>query len=280
MRRIESGECTPFLGAGASYPALPLGAEVAKQWAEAYGYPKPEEAEDLVRIAQFLAVQYDSTFPKDEIRKLLKGKPAPDFAQPDEPHDALAQLPLPVYMTTNYDSFMVQALENRRKKPVREMCYWNRLIDSSSSVFSNGGHDPDPSNPLVYHLHGCLDDKHSIVITEDDYLDFLVKLGKDDQLLPPRIQRAVCGSSLLFLGYALSDWTFRVLFRGLVHGMEGSGRSVSVTVQLAPGDQEYKEYLSEYFGKNNMRVYWGTAWQFATELTQKWTEYAGGRDGG
>ena len=146
------------------------------------------------------------------------------------------------------------------------MCYWNRLIDSSSSVFSNGGHDPDPSNPLVYHLHGCLDDKHSIVITEDDYLDFLVKLGKDDQLLPPRIQRAVCGSSLLFLGYALSDWTFRVLFRGLVHGMEGSGRSVSVTVQLAPGDQEYKEYLSEYFGKNNMRVYWGTARQFATEL--------------
>ena len=42
----------------------------------------------------------------------------------------LQALPLPVYVTpTNYDRFMVQAIEKRREKdknPTREFCHWNR----------------------------------------------------------------------------------------------------------------------------------------------------------
>ena len=35
---------------------------------------------------------------------------SPDFRAPSEPHAVLADLPLPIYMTTNYDDFMVKAL--------------------------------------------------------------------------------------------------------------------------------------------------------------------------
>jgi hypothetical protein len=42
LRRIQSGKCTPFLGAGACYGALPLGADVAEELAQRYAYPFPD----------------------------------------------------------------------------------------------------------------------------------------------------------------------------------------------------------------------------------------------
>ena len=109
ISRIQSGDCTPFLGAGACHGILPLGADIAKQWARKYDYPSEDDT-DLVKVAQFLAVQFDGAFPKDEIAKVLeKDGRVPNFDDPAEPHSVLARLPLPVYMTTNYDHFMFQA---------------------------------------------------------------------------------------------------------------------------------------------------------------------------
>ena len=38
---------------------------------------------------------------------------------------------------------------------------------------------PDKDNPLVYHLFGRLDIPESLVLTEDDYFDFLVGVTKE-----------------------------------------------------------------------------------------------------
>jgi hypothetical protein len=57
LRRIQSGKCTPFLGAGACYGALPLGTDVAEELAQRYAYPFPDR--DLVRVAQYAAIQSD-----------------------------------------------------------------------------------------------------------------------------------------------------------------------------------------------------------------------------
>ena len=43
------------------------------------------------------------------------------------------------------------------------------------------------------------------MLTEDDYLDFFVRVSRDPSLNPPRIQRAIGGMSLLFIGYSLND---------------------------------------------------------------------------
>ena len=75
------------------------------------------------------------------------------------------------------------------------------------------------------------------MLTEDDYLDFLVAIARDAALLPHQIQRALAGTSLLFVGYRLADWDFRVIHRGLVAATEASLRRLSVTVQLAAEDR-------------------------------------------
>jgi hypothetical protein len=276
LRRIKAGKCTPFLGAGACFGALPLGSEIAQEWAQEYHYPL-EDSSDLARVAQFLAVQYDPMFPKEEILKQFENVAPPDFTVPDELHGVLAELPLPVYMTTNYDDFMMQALESRDKDPKRELCRWNQLVKGQPSIFeSEPGFNPTPANPVVFHLHGNDKVPESLVLTEDDYLDFLVNISRDQTLLPPRIQEALAGASLLFLGYGMADWSFRVLFRGLITSIEPSLRRISVIVQLPPALEEAQDYLGNYFNRMDVRVYWGTLREYAAELRQRWKEFSNG----
>ena len=93
---------------------------------------------------------------------------------------------------------------------------------------------------------------------------------------------ALADASLLFIGYRLRDINFRVIYRGLVQALEGSLRSLSVTVQMKPPDDHAgdtdaaEQYLTKYFDKLQVRVYWGTAAKFAKELRDRWRKF---RDG-
>lgn len=278
LQRIEDGRCTPFLGAGACHGAIPLGAELAERWADKFSYPLKNRT-DLAAVAQFVAVKYDASYPKELLRKEFAPIPDPNYTAPDQPHGVLADLPLPLYITTNYDDFMFRALEQRQKRPVRELCRWNKRVKYEKSVFDGRrDYQPTPETPLVYHLHGHITTAASLVLTEDDYLDFLVNISEDDRLLPSRVQKAMADTSLLFLGYSIADWDFRVLFRSIAKMVERSVSQAHVSVQLEPvtrdaGEDERKkvrEYLDRYFSDQKIRVFWGTARDFVQQLRAKW----------
>ena len=287
--RIKEGKCTPFLGAGVNYGILPLGGQIAREWAEEERFPL-RSSDDLASVAQFIAVKYgDAMWPKNRVLDRLRRPPnEPDFAMPDERLEclrALAELPLPIYLTTNYDDLMVQALKHTDppKCPQRDVCRWHNGLKSIPQLMGKAAkYDPDPSRPLVFHLHGSDEFVKSLVLTEDDYLDFLVHISSNQKLLPTRVQDALTDASLLFIGYRLRDINFRVIYRGLVQALDGSLRSLSVTVQMKPPDDHAgdadaaEQYLTEYFDDLQVRVYWGTATQFAKELKDRWTKF---RDG-
>ena len=281
LDRIKAGKCTPFLGAGACEGVLPLGSKIANGWAKEYNYPL-EDCADLVKVAQFLAVEVDPMFPKEDLLRQFNQKieqnGLPDFTDAVEPHSVLADLPLPVYMTQNYDDFMIRALQARNKQPKQVLCKWNKYIADCPGQDDDTFYDPTENAPIVFHLHGHNKVPESLVLTEDDYLDFLVNISRDQDLLPPRIQRSLTGTSLLFVGYNLSDWNFRVLFRGLVVSTEKSLRRMSISVQLPPlkpgataeENSKAQQYLNEYFERIDIKVYWGTAHEFMTELRTRW----------
>jgi hypothetical protein len=289
---IAAGRCTPFVGAGACIPALPSGSQLAQEWAAEYRYPL-DDSSDLARVAQFLTVTRRSAlYPKMKICDRLKAMPPPDFEAFDEPHAVLAELPLPVYLTTNYDDFMVKALQAAGKSPANDICRWNSRLRYQNSVFSSGGaFKPSAGSPVVFHLHGSWLYPESIVLTEDDYVDFLIRTSQDDEmsapasrLLPPRILEAFAGSSLLFMGYRLSDWDFRLLYRSLVTYIEKSLVEAHVSVQLAPFKSTLSperrtaalKYLDSYFRDFGIAVYWGTCRGFARELRTRWRKHVGG----
>lgn len=277
IRRISVRKCVPFLGAGACHGALPLGGEIAREWAAKYHYPFADDG-DLVRVAQYLAVEFDPTTPKELILERFKGAKPPDFRAEDEPHAVLAELPLPVYLTTNYDDFMVQALKAKNKDPRREYCRWNDVTRLYPTVFEQEpNYHPTPANPLVFHLHGHTD-PDSLVLTEDDYLSFLASL-QDPELLPGPVQMTLASAtSLLFLGYRLADWNIRVLLQGLRRLRQGMSaqQNLSVMVMLPPdgpdseSQQKLQNYMERYYAAANLKVYWGTAREFCGELARRW----------
>lgn len=273
LARIRIGRCTPFIGAGACAGTLPLGRDVAQAWAAEWGYPLAD-THDLPRVAQYVAVTNDSMLPKEIIAGELRARGSPPADDPHEPHRALAALGLPVYVTTNYDDFMVRALEAQGMRPHREVCRWNRYTmdyrdAAEPSVFDDPAFKPTPDDPVVYHLHGVWEQPESMVLTEDDYLDFVVNLTRYRDLLPVPIRGALAGSSLLFIGYAMEDATFKVLFKGLVGSLEASTRRLSIAVQLERDSVSEKQYLDEYFKDQDVVVYWGTATEFVRELQER-----------
>lgn len=275
LGRIEAGDCTPFLGAGASADTLPLGREIAEKWAAEYKYPFWDR-HDLARVAQYVAVMRDPIVPKERLCNEFKKVEPPNFAAPDEPHGALAALPLPIYMTTNYDDFMYQALEQAGKQPRRELCRWNIHPSLEDIEIVLDGHFvPKPAEPVVFHLHGHLSVVDSLVLTEDDYLDFVVATADHSRmLLPHDIHLAIASTSLIFVGYSLADLDFRVLHRGILARVARGQKRLSVTVQLERDDRKERDYLKKYFSTLlEVKVFWGTAGEFTQELHRRWKQY-------
>lgn len=280
LRRIDKQKCTPFLGAGAAYGVLPLGGDIAKEWSKTYGYPM-EDRSNLIAVSQFLALKYsDSVFPKDLIVDMFEKIAPPNFDDPDEPHRVLADMNLPVYVTSNYDDFMTRALVRHHREPNRILCQWNRAVkdyvaENPTVLEKDPTYKPTVANPVVFHLHGHVPVAESLVLTEDDYMDFLVNISVDPNLIPAPISRALSGTSLLFIGYRISDWNFRVLLRSFERFMESSVSRLNVAVMPAPdgpeeAKQKMQDYLTKYYENIDVRVYWGTAREFVKDLRDRW----------
>ena len=280
IERLHQQRCTPFLGAAVSSHLFPEGNRLANQWIEEYDLPIPKNSR-LDYVAQMVSVQSDAMTPKDVLAQAIRQSKGYDPLVGKDIFTVLANLPVPIYITTNYDDYLEQALRSAGRRPQTVLCPWNHEIRHHRDCRPD---PPTPEEPWVYHLHGHFREPESMVLTEDDYTDFLVNIWKGKQdILPHRIERAIAGTMLMLLGYSLRDITFRVLFRGLIAPREDTIRRNGLTVQLsnppAPdnqGDgeteshrQRYLELYEQYFRNMNFRVYWGGLGEFLHLLHEK-----------
>jgi hypothetical protein len=281
---ISLRQCTPFIGSGACYGVLPTGKQLASEWAEGADYPFPDK-ENLVKVAQYVAVDVGGFNTKNRLVARFKDAGPPDFTNANEPHITLARLRLPFYITTNYDNFMFKALQaaaptgpdSKDYRPQRDHCHWYERSKKNAKL----PRTPSVLSPVIYHLHGILEIPKSIVLTEDDYLDFLVATSELENLVPSEVRTALTNTSLLFIGYSLEDLDFKVILRRLSTWMQRAEGANHVAVQIkpkaggeAPGDDEIARadrqgrYLSRHFGLQSVKVFWGTAEDFCRELRE------------
>jgi len=188
--------------------------------------------------------------------------------EPLEPLLILAELPLPIYLTTSYHNFIEVALKRAGKEPRTDICRWHKGLEGIPSVFESD-YQPTREEPLVYHLHGLDTHPGSLVLTEDDHMEFLVavsqNVGRGTDPIPLRIRQAMADSSLVMLGYNIYCWDFKVLFWGLIKPRPL--HQTSVSIQLIPDEVErnyFKKYLDEY----EFRIYWGDIYGYTRELRQ------------
>jgi hypothetical protein len=300
---IQQGKCTPIIGPRVHGRWLPTPGEIAQAWADQHGYPFAGK-DDLPRVVQYMASSQGEDFPRyellDKLMSEFKARLPADLVpskklntltelvsaldwkaltadDPNEVHRVMAQLNLPLYLTTNPDSFMTEALKAAGKQPAREICRWNEALDGLTSLFEEqADYEPTPERPLVYHLFGTDEQADSLVLTEDSYLDYMVKVSAESARIPNYIWAALANSSLMFLGYSLHDWEFRVIMRGLVATREQRRKFKHVAVQLdvsdvAEGDVEsVQSFLQQYFQNAEINVFWGSTQQFVAELREQW----------
>ncbi|MBG0566713.1 CHAT domain-containing protein [Actinoplanes aureus] len=301
---LSQNAITPVLGPGLAGGIIGSRQQIARNWVERWQMPiSPRDQGDLAKVAQYLRVH--SGAPSDvwlrvqqhlldemvERRTAHRGDPIWDLpddklkgpspvpailevgrrlrrADEGDPYRVMAGLQVPIYITTNWTDLLQKALEDEGRKPVTMMFPWNKHIPTLRPRL-----EPTAATPLVYHLYGRLDNPASLVLSEDDYFRWITEWISARKYVPTSVKSALTTVSLLFLGYSLDDWDFRVLFHG-IKSFAGSRRLEDrnhVGVQLSPQSQTIdteaaQEYLESYFGDDKITIYWGETRTFLDEL--------------
>jgi hypothetical protein len=203
-----------------------------------------------------------------------------------EAHDILAGLPCPIYISANADNLLLDALLEAKKCPHDEACTWRASKEHDADSNEPLGGSPTPPwkpsvhEPLVYRLFGRFTDLDSVVLTEDDYFEYLIHiLRRKSWPEPAGLPAALVNSSLMFLGFRVEDWSFRVFLQYLVNlpSRAKSREKLHVCVQVDPDDGlgadpfMVRHFLDKYFRSSwsNFEIYWGSVEDFLRELDRR-----------
>jgi hypothetical protein len=306
LRPVALGKVVPIIGPRLLEAAHGASHETAQRLASAIHYPFDHHYwDDLPRVTEYMSVK-ESRFnvirayqdqllhdliaahrswlpaaeippqnPKPRLGKLLALVGEHMRADTQDAYRILAELPAAIYVTTNFDPLLEAALAANQRPAQQLVTRWRHQKPPRSSE-DEPAIDPTGTSPLVYHVFGAFgsNSDDSLVLTEDNYFDYLIETAAA-KLLPPAVENALVDNSLLFLGFRLTDWHFRVLFRLMMNlpGRERLKQYCHVAVQFDPdlqttGDVEgVKDYLAQYFGKEaNIDIYWGSAGEFLQAL--------------
>ena len=84
----------------------------------------------------------------------------------------LAALPFRIIVTTNYDRLLESALNKFEKDPV-SVVYNPRSDEPTQDMIE----EPTAERPLLFKMHGDLEQRDSIVITDEDYITFVQRMS-------------------------------------------------------------------------------------------------------
>lgn len=317
IEQIDQNKCTPIIGNQVVNGSLFERNSVVRAWAKEINYPLTD-SDNLTRVAQFMSViqkdvarakssylnflrssllhlaEQDASFAPDFLDQLKRERSLtfsqlaadrlkyPDLSEDSEhPLKILADLDISVYLTTSPHRFLEVALRGNGKSPRTEVYAWHDGLEDNLPDDCQTDLDfiPSVESPLIYHLHGIDDYPSSLVLTEDDHLEFIVNVTRDFpkvDVIPSAVRNALASSLLLLLGYDLHAWDLRVLLQGLIRGRPHRPRSFAI--QLQPDSEQaiknldqFEQYLREYFSQAEFDVYWGDVTGFAKSLWDKYT---------
>jgi len=302
-RFVRNGACVPILGPDVYEDFFGTARGLATELAKDADFPlDSHDQTDLAKVAQYILTQNseqdvrgkvldESIAQLEKAGAQLLGKPVNGMApvdlitemvtelvkKDDNPVTILAGMNAKVFVNASSHSvleiFLSQTKMNGKlKQPIPLISEWRdeRRDDRRKPEFLG---DTTAERPYVYYVFGKIAQESTWVLTEDDFFDYLIRTSRY-QLMPPVVSDALVDNSLLFLGFALDDWKFRVLFRMIQakDGRELLRKYNHVGVQLDPGEttianaRRAKKYLERYFLNSKIDIYWGTAADFLREL--------------
>ena len=309
-RRVRQGRFIPILGPDVGEALAGTARELAGRLADAEEFPLEHyERTDLAKVTQYLSISQDREYAQSAVLQQLRrqvlernedvldetqNRPLPELldavidgrrASQRCPYRVLTELPASIYINASAETLLFKSLKAAGRQPTLLACDW-RPTELSHPREPRFEGQPSVEKPVVYHVFGVFGQPDSLVLTEDDFFDYLIATATY-KLIPTAVRGSLTESSLLFLGFPLSGWTFRVLFR-LIMTLEGCAdlkQYSHVGVQVDPEEhsladvERARKYLEGYFGTDRsagrgrgeprIDIYWGTAADFLKELHEQ-----------
>jgi hypothetical protein len=276
---------------------LPSGRELAEYLTAKFHYPalqkcikcgnealQPEL--DLARVSQYGVMQLD----EGPLYEWLR----PIFVAPYSPtsvHSFLAKLPtpnadhaedkFPLFVTTNYDDLIERAIGDGQY----DLVFYNSSDDPPRFWHKEPGKAPQriegaaneypyhffEKRPVILKIHGTIDrsdeEREGFVITEDHYIQYLAEEPLENFLPSALLTKMRERHHLLFLGYSLRDWNFRVFLRRLKRNPKERYKAWAVLRT----DDETEE---QFWGKNGIHILNVELKLFVDELKRQLAERA------
>jgi hypothetical protein len=277
---IGTGECVLFLGAGVHAPP-PDGSGYA--YAESERPPGVDElAEKLADVCEFTRSFPREKYPKEYPLSLARvalfadtptgggrhrlverlGSFVQEGKQPSPALCALAQMPFKVIVTTNFDTLFETALVRCNKAPVR-LVYNPDPGRPTEDVTK----EPTADRPIVFKIHGDFERPESIVITDEDYITFVQRMGESDRYhpVPLTVREKMRKWPTLFVGYSLRDYNLRLLFRTLRWRIDEARFPLSFSVDRGPDPLIYQVWEHEH---NYVRFVVQDLWKFVPQVAE------------
>lgn len=298
---IKRNECVLFLGSAIHVPSSnpkyvyprtkgpPIGNQLSELLATKCSYPD-DDRWNLQRVSSYYELVSGFRSPLvTEIRNAIHmeaaeqnvDKPSPPRSErePSPVLRGLARMGFPIVITTNYDHLYEKALTQVQKavsapvtgqKSVAKEQFQKSVYSPKSTVRTRDCPAvPDGKLPFILKIHGDLEHDDSIVITDEDYIQFVLRMGDKHPYHPvgKNTLTYLTRWPTLFIGYRLSDINLRLLIKTLRWRMDPAQIPASYAVDMSPdvlirANMERHQYVS--FIEKNL-------WDFVPDLYREVT---------
>ncbi len=206
-------------------------------------HAKYYDNDELLRIPQYL-----KNTNEDEYTKILKDCFEALPNQTNQIINAILDLKPHHIITTNFDHLIEYSIEELFKDFVK-----GRKINNYAIVKKDQDIISINKSNLVIKMHGDIEDIESMVLKEDDYLNYSLK----HSLIETFIKSLLIDHSFLFLGYKLGDYNLKLImnwFESIIssYKIERSGRKYHFFVNSE--DKPVSEFDKVYFESKNIQV--------------------------
>lgn len=279
---INQGDCILMLGPDTSFEEIngqirPLAEILANELAneESIKQEIKEWGIDSSNLAQ-VSLCYASKKGRNGLLTKIKSFYEKKQNLTTEFHRNLASLPFYFAVTSTPDYMFYEALKKVNKENKKPIIESYNFQGGKKDLVQMGTVD----KPLVFYLYGIIKELQSLVVTENDLLNFIVKLVSKNPPLPGNILSELQdeNKSLLFLGFGFRNWYLRILLHVLELNKKQS--SSFALEQFTPQNaDEFKNTIFFFSSENkfNIQICNKKLNSFAKELKERYEKLVGQR---
>lgn|GEM_PF-2823173 len=248
LRANEENKLAIFIGAGVSANSgFKSWWQIVNKFNENKKYVdngnKDYTDEEILKIPQFVYNEDPELYFKileEEYNKL------PDATNPII--NALLELQPNHIITTNYDRLIEQSIEKQHiygNTMYEDFSKYSRIINDTGFISAKKPH-------YYIKMHGDLEDRASIVLKEDDYLEF----STTHSLVETFVKSLFVNHTILFVGYGLKDNNLKLImswvnsFTRKNTERDSTSRYYYINVE----DTELSKYDKEYYSNKNIYI--------------------------